>query len=388
MIHAPASELTTAPTTVADYFEQTFLPDCRDRGLSLDRINEIRQAIHRLAWWFESKDRMVHPVLTDLTPQTLCDMRRELLGAEIPGRDGKIRRVTPRSLTKSLQALEQIVQMAIEDRTLDQIGIIRIRKCEVPRQIGKLVIGDDHLAAIMSACDSATWPHMTTDRRPIDAPEFWRCAIALYATFGMRTQDLCRYDNRKRPIRWGCVSPPGPSPAEDGIAESDYGWITWVPNKTRSRKAFPMTLPLSPAARYWIDRWQDAVGSPAPDDPMFEMPMTKDSFYAQWSRICKSAAAKPKPKIMFDDQGNPTSTDRDYLIKHLRSTAGTRANDHGCEIDYPDIGRWITGHVSNDVFERHYRSKEKAIMAVIETLPMPPGFAPQSPPASPLRIVG
>ncbi|WP_417745091.1 hypothetical protein [Rosistilla oblonga] len=367
--------------TLAAYFTETFLPAATERRLSRDRIGELHQAVHRWNWWCseecQPKDRTDRPVLADMTPPRLTEFKKAALGAKLPGRDGKSRPVSPRSLNKTLQALEQILSAAVEDGTLDDTrSIMRIRKVEQPAQIGKLVLSDAQLGRIMEAASAATWPHRTPGGKPIDAPEFWQAAIAMFATYGMRTQDLTRYDRKMLPIRWGGVFPPGLSPADDGALESAHGWLCWVPNKTRNRKVFAMTLPLTECTAYWLTRWRSSCGKVADGDPLFEMPCAKDSFYEQWAKIVETAEVRPKPKVTFDADGNIQKQQRQYKIKHLRCTAGTRADEHGATLGYDSIGRWVTGHVSNDVFHRHYRSQEKPILRTLESLPMPEDFVP------------
>ncbi|TWT91427.1 hypothetical protein [Neorhodopirellula pilleata] len=380
-----------------DYFRLEFLPEAIDRGLSNDRIGELKQAVFRWKWWTEKgresltgeKDRTVSPGLGDVTPQALSEFRRSVIGQEIPGRDGKSRKVSPRSLNKTLQAIEQILAAAVEDGTLDESrGLVRVRKVPQPRQIGKLVIPDETIAAIFKACDVATWPD-SAGSKPIDPPSFWRAAVVMFATYGMRTQDLIRYEPHLRPIRWSSIRPAGINPSENGSIESPLGWLAWVPNKTRGRKSFPLCLPITPAVGHWLGRWRESF---APDDQsaaLFPCPLSKDGVYGQWRRILAEAEAKPRPRLEFDADGNVEESSREYLIKHLRCTAGTRAESHGSTIGYTGVGRWITGHVSNDVFERHYHGQERPIFDTLTTLPMPTGILPtdtQSPMR--LRVVG
>jgi integrase len=377
------------PPSLDSYFLDSYLPMALDRGLSKDRIGELRQAVHRWNWWCKSKDRMLNPVLMDVTAGRLAEFRRDVLGKEIPDRDGKMRAVTPRSLNKTLQAIEQIMAAAIEDGAVDESrGLVRVRKVAQPRQINKLVIPDAGLSRLLAACDEATWPQRSQDGKPIDAPMLWRVAVVMYATLGMRTQDLMRHEKDLRPIRWSCVIEPGPSPAEDGSIESKYGWLLWIPNKTRKRKGHPMCLSLNETLTHWLGQLREAH-QPAPDDPIAPIPWSADSLYAQWNRLLAAAELRPKPKRTFDAEGNVAIEQRNYSIKHLRCTAGTRADEHGAALGHTDIGRWVTGHVSNDVFLKHYRGMEKPLMQVIHSLPQPDGFSPRpSAPAPALRVVG
>jgi hypothetical protein len=391
----PSAPIPSAPQplTLEQYFLDSFLPAVVERGLSKDRIGELRQAVHRWNWWCKSgasnKDRIVSPVLINLTAGKLSELRRDLLGAEIPDRDGKMRVVTPRSLNKTLQSLEQIVAAAIEDGEIDESrGLVRVKKCAQPRQINKLVIPDSGLSRLLKACDEATWPQRSRDGLPIDAPLLWRVAVVMFATLGMRTQDLFRHENDLRPIRWSCVCGPGASPAEDGSIDSAFGWLYWIPNKTRNRKSFPMCLPLNESLRYWLDRLRDAH-RPSSQDALAPIPYSKDALYDQWRRLLLAAELKPKPKRTFDADGNVSIEARDYSIKHLRCTAGTRADEHGATLGHSGVGRWVTGHISNDVFERHYRGMEKPLLQTIQSLPQPDGFSPRPSGTAPaLRVVG
>lgn len=377
------------PLSLERYFLDSFLPASQEKRLSKDRIGELQQAVHRYVWWCQSKDRIINPVLTDVTAGRLAAFRKDVLNQPIPGRDGKIRLCSPRSLNKTLQALEQIVAAAIEDQTLDESrGLVRVRKCQHPRQIGKVVIPDESLAGLLKACDKATWPQRSIDGRALDAPLLWRTAIVIFTNFGMRTQDLLCYESHLSPIRWPCLIPAGQSPAEDGTAESSHGWLHWLPNKTRNRKMFPMTLPLNQTVSTMLRQWRESQ-RPAEHDPVFPIPYSSDGLYQQWRRILSAAGVAPKPKRTFEADGRLTVTKRTYLLKHLRCTAGTRAEEHGAAMGHAGIGRWVTGHISNDVFERHYRAHERALMQVIETLPQPEGFDPNPKPVAPtLRIVG
>lgn len=378
------------PVTLQDYFSQTFLPEVTQRGLSRDRIGEISQAVHRWKWWCETKYRIRSPLLADVTAARLSEFRREVISTEIPGRDGRNRVVTPRSLNKTLQAIEQIVAAAVDDGTLDDSrGLLRVKKVPQPEQVDKLIIPDAELGRIMAAAADATWPRETVDGRPIDAGVMWQTAVALFATYGMRTQDLIRYDSTMRPIRWGCVNRAWPSPAEDGVMDCEHGWLTWIPNKTRRKKSFAMCLPLTAACRYHLNRWREVMNPANEAEPLMPVPMTRDKVYEQWKSILLQAGAKPKPKLTFDDAGIPTAVDREYKIRHLRCTAGTRADEHGSTLAHAGVGRWITGHVSNDVFTKHYRGMERPIFETLKSLPMPAGFSPDLPPERPqFRIVG
>ncbi|TWU19531.1 hypothetical protein [Allorhodopirellula heiligendammensis] len=376
--------------TMQEYLDETFIPEAEQRGLSRDRIGEIRQAAHRWQWWSETKYRIARPLLVDVTARGLSEFRREVIGTEIPGRDGKIRKVSPRSLNKTLQAIEQIIAAAVDDGTLDDSrGLLRVKKVQQPEQIDKLIIPDAELSRIMEAAADAKWPRETVDGRPMSPGVMWQTAVVLFATYGMRTQDLIRYDSTMRPIRWGCVRGPGLSPAEDGVMECEHGWLSWVPNKTRRKKNFAMCLPLTPAARHQLDRWREAMKPADEAEPLMPVPMTRDKVYQQWREILSAAKAKPKPKLTFDEDGIPLSMDREYKIRHLRCTAATRADEHGAKLSHGSVGRWVTGHVSNDVFSRHYRGMERPIVETLTSLPMPAGFSPEPEPDRPrLRVVG
>jgi hypothetical protein len=386
------------PLTLRRYFDDTLLPLLRNRGLSSSRINELKLAVFRFIWWHGQERRTGCPSLQDVNAGNLASFREYCLARQIPGQDGRLRPCTARALNKSLQGLEQVVAAAVEDQTLDDSrGITKVRKVAGPRQIGKLVIPDPAIESLWHACGTATWPKQDSEGRAIDAPLLWKTALVLLSNYGMRTQDLLRFESTLRPMRWGCVIPPGLSPSEDGTCESEFGWLYWIPNKTRNRKDFALTLPLNATTAHWIGLWRDSL-RPKPTDALIPIPACQKSLYAQWKRIVAEAGVKPKPKRTFDSEGNQTIVAREYKIKHFRCTAGTRADDHGSTLQLPDVGRWITGHVSNDVFERHYRDQEPKLKRVLETLPQPKGFTPgpktdetsaaRKPDRPTLRVVG
>lgn len=376
--------------TMQEYFDQTFLPEAKNRRLSSSRIGEIEQAIFRWKWWMAKRDRTVSPELGEVDAKLLNEFKRDLFGAEIPGRDGRNRVVKERSLNKTLGAIEQLVAAARDDGTLDDSrGLLRIRKVPQPKQVDKLVIPDGVLSNIMEAAAGATWPEKTVDGRPIDAGVMWQTAVALFATFGMRTEDLLRYKNGLRTIHWGSVLPPGVSPAPDGVMTCEDGWLAWLPNKTGEVKDYFMCLPMTKTCRYHLDRWRESMEPAGADEPVMMIPKTRECLYGQWRAILKAADAKPKPKIRYDSDGRRLEVEQNYKIKHLRCTAATRGDNHGSTLAYAEVGQWITGHVKNAVFARHYRSMERPIFETLTSLPMPAGFSPELPPERPqLRVVG
>lgn len=376
-------------TTLQEYFDRCYLPSALERRLSRDRIGEMLQAIHRYKWWCLTKDRIVHPVLVSVTPSQLSRFRRDCLDAEIPGRDGKKRVCTGRSINKSLQIIESVLAAAMEDGELDESrGLVRIRKCAYSASVRKFCASEDHLAAIFSAASTATWPQRDHEGRPVDAPLWWQVAIVLFVNFGMRTQDLLRYEKDKAPIRWGGVLPPGQSPF--GIHDSKHGWLFWRPNKTRRTKEnFSLCHPVNATVSHWLARLKASTRG-TDRDPLLPIPLNKQSLHNQWMRILAESGARPKPVVSIDAAGNVVTVARDYMLWHLRGTAGTRVNDHGESLGHPGMGRLLLGHGSKEVFEQNYRSSERPIIETISTLPQPVGFSSALPvPAqSALRVVG
>lgn len=382
MITNETDNETTTPT-IHDWFEQTYLPTLQDRGLSSDRLGELRQAISRWKWWCNQEYRIENPVLRDLTAPRLAAFRRTAVGAEIPDKRGKPRKASAGSINKTIAALQQIANAAAEDESTGAQNV-KVRKIAQPAKVDKIIIPDAALSKILEACKVADWPRRTPDGRPAPPPDtLWRFLVVWFVNYGMRTQDLVAYDSDRNPIRWANVTTSPENPHHDGVLECPYGWLVFTPQKTARAKPQPLVLPLNATTRHWMDLLAEQTpGGPKPDRPIAPMPTCSKLFYQQWKKIVAAAGVRPKPRLDMID-GRPQLAERSYRLKHLRCTAATRNEDHGASLGYPGVGQLITGHDSDRsqagrsaVFGRHYHSPEKQVLETLLSLPQPDGFSP------------
>lgn len=384
----------TPSPPLADFYRDTVRPQLDREGRSRETFNEHARAIRRweLFWGARAttgqptNNRTICPVVTDpgpgvreITAKMLAEFRDWLSDTPVPDARGQMRKTGARAINKDLGYLSMILGRGAESG--DTAGAVRARRIAQPKAGDPVEIPREHIDRIMEACDVATWPRFDIDGQPFGpSPALvWRFAVVWFYNYGPRTEDLMPYTADAAPICWGSICDDAENPHHNGNATNDGGWFFFVPYKTRRVKPQPLTLPINTTARAWLDKL--AAASPRRDDdrPLLPLPRASKSFYRQWSAILTAADVRPKPILSIDADGKPKRKSREYLIKHLRSTAATAIETHA-----KGVGKLVTGHagtrapdaeVEARVFDQHYYKAEAAIVAALSSLPQPETFS-------------
>lgn len=341
--------------TLWDVWEELLLPDLRRRDRSPETIGEYRTALRQLDEWLLREGAqygMANPVLRDVSRATLEQFRGWLVS----------RPLSPRTANKRIAALQRIMQTAAEREECPYDGAVRVPRLEAGGGGSKLYLRSEQVERLYRAAQVCAWPRADRRGRPLDPVAQWRAAIVLWWTYGPRTQELVRYERRMRAICWGNLHPAGESPADDGQAVCEHGWLAYVPQKQQRLKPGPLVLPLSALAAAHLR----AIRPPAirPEQPVCDWPMASGRLYEQWERLTEAAGVRPKPDPA-------TGQARRFHLKHFRKSCETHYATHYGE----DLARAIVGHAPRDVALRHYIHLEQRILRAVLESPAPAAFA-------------
>lgn len=193
----------------------------------------------------------------------------------------------------------------------------------------------DQLGRLYDACAVADWP-----RTSVPAPVQWRGYLVLGSLLGLRVENLVAAEA-------GWFHLVAKSPAKGSHRRHASGWLRFVPEKTKRSKAAWLTVPLPPAAR---DHVEPLVRSGR--RRLFDFGAKGNhSARRTWQAIAAEAGCPDVRRCDLRDATNQIwgAVDR-------------------------DLGRWVCGHASRDVNERHYTRIEPDLIEAIPRLEIPPQF--------------
>jgi hypothetical protein len=378
---------------LAEFYAATVKPQLQREGRSRETFNEHARAIRRWQIYWGACETTGQPAnhwttcpvvesagppVREITAKMLADYRDWLADHAIPDARGQMRKTGSRSINKDLGYLSMILGRGAESG--DTAGAVRARRIQRPQPGDPVEMPSEHIDAIFEACDVARWPLCDREGKPFGVPPalVWRFALVWFFNFGPRTEDLMPYTTDAAPLCWGSICNETENPHHNGRATCPGGWFFFVPYKTRRVKPQPLTLPINATARRWLDKLAEATPNRSHDRPLLYLPRSSKTFYDTWRAILKASGVAPKPILSVDAAGRPVRKSRQYLIKHLRSTAATAIENHA-----PGVGKLVTGHASDrspdaaveaKVFDQHYYHAEAAIVSALTTLPQPPAF--------------
>lgn len=364
-----------AEHTLSETFEQLVLPELVSKKRKPDTIAEYRTHLRRWDEYWESqnsqqigKRRITHPALGEISRLSLLNWRNYLAD--------KFDDLGPRSLNKHVGSVQATLAAAMKEGWLWSCP--KLEPLKHAKAARKLYLTREQMGRLYDACDRAVWPPQEAvrgDRRPHPPAIEWKTALVLFFNFGFRTQELIRYESAMRTLTWGQISFEAETPAPDGHARCDHGWLWYVPEKQEWQKDETLVLPLNAVIRAHLD----AMRPPGPIDPqrpVFDWPLNHVAFYQQWRALLAIAELKPKPNLKTGEQES-------YHPKHLRKTCTTWHN-----AVCPGISIYITGHADDrdeDAAERalqrtsrvslaHYDNGENLLVQHMREYPQPEPF--------------
>ncbi len=209
-------------------------------------------------------------------------------------------------------------------------------------------------------CPDVTWPPISDG---ISACKRWRCWLVCAYNLAMRTRDLFG-------LRWDSIHWEPQSLDPDSTNESPYGWIEWVPAKTKRKKPEPLVLPLHQVVRAHLESIR------CEGEYVFGRQMAKVSdrkLYGQEDRPGEWYK-------LLDLSAHHRSIPR-FEIRAIRRTANSQYN----RVDRK-LGSHVLGHSPRGVNDLFYQQWEKDAIELMAKLPQPASFT-KSPGDSPRQIM-
>lgn len=219
----------------------------------------------------------------------------------------------------------------------------------------KIYLRDDQVDSLMNQTDSLTWPLRSFTG--VCPKVWWKAAIVLYRTYGFRPQELLSYDSKKVPILWSNITFNTESPNPSSEETNEYGWLSYIPPKTKKKKPHMLYLPLTKHARAALDTI--SVTKINNDSPLFPMPCSQQGFLKQWYRWFESAGVFPKIEGAR------------FKPRAMRKTCATHLSSHKTGLATA-VCRWgSSGEAA--VASEHYIGSDSIIRYIL-TAPMPSSF--------------
>ena len=371
-LFSPQDDAPRRPT-LRDAWERWKKPELVQSRRSGGKRADYQRAVQRFeSWWRQHrtlqapeagilKERMNDPLLTEIDRQTLTAFRTWFTA------DGG---GSSRMANKTIQSLEAILLAAADHE--EESGYDRrqnrLKPLETQHAAKKFYLSYEQVEALYRHAGAAQWPASFPApvgeriRRPLpfSPAAYFRAAIVMWFTYGMRTQELISYSRTMNALTWEQICEDPDTPAEEGQATNEHGWFYYLPEKQKRLKPDPLVLPLSAVAMAHLQSIRPP--DPLPVTRVFPFPYASDGFYAAWRRITSAAGVAPKRNLRTGEQA-------EYLPKHLRKTCETWHDTHK-----PGIGPVVTGHAERSVSGRHYVNREWQLVEAINGLPQPPAF--------------
>jgi hypothetical protein len=265
--------------TFRQVWETHLKPSLLDAKCTTKHIQETELHLERWESFWNSRGKT--PKVQSCSRKHLEQWRRHLMDM------GKYK---PRSINKHLGSIRSVLVSAAKNGLLKRRPMLEQLPDTTLDPARKIYLRDEQIDILMLNPSCLKWPPKSfTGVEPAD---WWRCAIVLYRTYGFRPQELLAYDSKKTPIHWGNISFAKESPNPSSEELNEYGWLFYVPPKTKRKKPNNIYLPLTKHARAALDRI--AVTRVAPDAPLFPMPSSQTGFLTQWYAWFEATGVKPK----------------------------------------------------------------------------------------------
>lgn len=261
----------------------------------------------------------------------------------------------PRSINKHLGAMRSILVAAAKHGLLKRRPMLEQLPDTTLDPARKIYLRDEQIDALMLNPSCLHWPPRSFTG--VDPSDWWRCAIVMYRTYGFRPQELLAYDKNKQSLTWANITFATESPNPSSEQTNEFGWLSYVPPKTRKKKPHLHYLPLTKHARAALDKI--AATRTKPDAPLFPMPSSQQGFLKQWYEWFEATGVKPKVEGAR------------YKPYSLRKTCATHLAQHRAGLATA-VCRWGSSgdaKVAND----HY-IQDDLLLQSLHTAPMPKTF--------------
>lgn len=258
--------------------------------------------------------------------------------------------LSPRTANKHLGTVRKILILAVDNNIIQNRP--KLPSLSEPKGTQKLYLRNEQIDALFDVAESLRWP-----KSKISPADWWRCALIMYRTYGFRTQELLAYESSKRPLTWKAIHYNTESPDENSNEMCDFGWLSYVPPKTKKKKPDPITVPLTKYTRAALDIMAKAKISE--DSQLFPSPRHQERFFETWYGWLKAANVTPKnPELVFQP-------------RHLRKTAATYMNQHRPGLATA-VCRWGKS-VEADVAQDHYIAND-LLLRELHNVEVPKSF--------------
>jgi len=350
-----SAERTGEQMTLAEFFAAFKEPELIETGRAADTVEDYRRHVRLWQQW-ERKYRITNPVLqvSGISHADLLDWRLWLTSS------GGIS-ATNRTANKYLGSVQSILRTAAERGA--HLNPPKLKPLETKVAARKSYLTYDQVDAIYKACTAASWPQTTQNGAPapFSAAVYWRAFLVLQFNYGMRTQELWSYERNCVSIKWRQISWEPETPAPEGSAQNEHGWLYYLPQKQKRFKSDPLVLPLCETVARHLRSIQPPGGCD-PDARIFPAQFTNVAFYDAWDAIIEASGVQLKADLKTGERPK-------IHIKLLRKTCETWHDTHA-----PGLGEIVTGHAERTVSGRHYANREMRLVEAVNALPQPASF--------------
>lgn len=328
--------MTKKKHTLREVWDQYGLEEAR-KANSKKHIAEINLHLRRWESHFGNQKKVR---VKKIERHHMEDWRRKLVDSGL----------SPRTANKHLATVRRILIIASNNNIIRHRP--KLESLPEPKGTQKLYLRNEQIDALFDAASGLRWPPGT-----VAAADWWRCALIMYRTYGFRTQELLAYESSKRPLTWQAIHYNPESPDENSNEMCDFGWLSYVPPKTKKKKPDPITVPLTKYTRAALDIMAQAKTSE--DSQLFPSPRHQERFFETWYGWLKAANVTPKnPELVFQP-------------RHLRKTAATYMNQHRPGLATA-VCRWGKS-VEADVAQDHYIAND-LLLRELHNVEVPKSF--------------
>lgn len=242
---------------------------------------------------------------------------------------------------------------------IDRVPYLRPLSTAKPKP--KVVSLETIDALYLYGAPDMTWPESW---EMVSGAMAWRAWLVCAYNLAMRTRDLLS-------LRWENIHSDPASLDPESDNENPWGWVEFLPQKTRNTKPETLVLPMNE----WVRSHLDSIRSESKF--VFGPKMSKVSNDTLYGRRDRPGSGQWTRLIELSSTHVAGGIDR-FTIKTLRKTANTQFN----RLDRK-LGEHILGHAPRGVNDVFYQQWEADVIEFVSKLPQPTSFKKR--PSQPLR---